>query len=282
MSSRRPSAAALVLLLVACAEPGESGPSSPSEQTTEQSASNGSVTVPPSTESEAVLSPLERHDVPPGGIQRLLSSFLATPGPCINRVPAQTPPGDTGPVFDVEVAQRSRVCFDGFDSSQPIHVVLLGPDGSEVLGEDVTPRPQHEWSWTPLPGEPKGDYAIIATQGPDVATPQLLASGILRVQPATLPSLVEITPSGIAGSTFSFGLAGFPPSSTVRMFLYASNGSDLEFQTELETVTVDTVGELILRFETEPDDPVGSYAIVTDPPAPRICGLACARFEVTS
>ena len=117
------------------------------------------------------------------------------------------------------------------------------------------------WTWVILPGDPLGTYTLTATQG------GLKAVGTFTVVRATAPHIIVYPRSGVRGTAFSVGLAGFQPSSTVPLYLYRQCDESplcFNYATQLSTVRTDARGEANYTLRTQRDDPLGTYLAFVD------------------
>ena len=161
-------------------------------------------------------------------------------------------------------------CFAGFAPNQELQIDVSRPDGTVVHDSVLTDEEgEGPWNWYALPGDPLGQYVITATQ-PGVAPAsavftETLASSPhalvlpLNVPPTNLPALYTVT--GSPGTTFHIALGGFQPHQSVTLYLYGGS-----YLTTLAPAETDDNGTAVYALPTESDDPVGGYAVVTDPP----------------
>jgi hypothetical protein len=194
-------------------------------------------------------SPLKRNDIPPEGVQAQLGFFT----PNILCLPSEKPLITVAP--EAEIAQVLLICLTGFQTQGAIAAEVKLPDGA-IRQNKIEPS-VGRWLWLSLPGDPLGEYTIIAQQG------DLEASGTFTVRPASVSRIAALTKSGPPGATFQFALAGFQPGQA--LYLYRLSGSNWVYATELPPAQVDGRGEAIYELSTQPDDPSGTYVVVTKP-----------------
>ncbi len=166
----------------------------------------------------------------------------------------------------------------GFDSSLgPISITVTRSDGSTTSGS-VTPDIGGvlRWDFTPLPGDPLGDYTLIAEQQSSTSSvPE--AQLDYSVVEATSPRFHAIDVSGSPGSVFRVAVAGLPASAA--FFLYgpeSGSGSQRDFPLRRSLPMPDFQSEGIYSVQTTSDDPPGLYALWTD----GCDRLACATFTL--
>jgi hypothetical protein len=262
---RRSAAFAAGLLLVvvagACGERGGGAALTPPTSITPPLPSP-SPTTPPTEPSPSPSpdsgSPLKRHDAPPEGVAEQLGFTLPAAGPCkVTLTPGDTP-DESEPTPELTVVSTHKVCFEGF-AARSIHIVVTQADGSQVRVVDMPA--DVAWSATFYPGEPKGEHTLEATQE------SLAAVWRFNLVAPSNPVGIAIPSTGPAGTTFAIALAGFDPGSEVTMLLYQLDPGTSKwiFRTVMESASVDGQGESTYMLATEPDDPTGTYRVLTDP-----------------
>ena len=309
MSARRFFAAVCVVILTACA--GTAGTPAPSEDSGGSSADPSESTVIDDPSEEEDVSPLDKSEATPDGLEPLLAFKVPTADTWIS-----LSPGSALERASPE-ARLVRVRFTGFDSTRSVHAVLTGPGGVE-REEDVPGG--NDWLWTPQRGQANMEFVLTVTQDPLTGDPTINDQGdfqettggddptiaddgadVAQDTPgdgtASTGSLVfHVTPAigigleadprvGSAGTTFEILLAGFEPASTVTLYLYAQvedPAYEYEFRTGLGSVVTNDSGAATFSLVTQSDDQPGKYAIMSDPPAPTNCYQMCAAFEVTA
>ena len=220
---------------------------------------------------------LQRRDTPPEGVAAQLQFFAGGGPPC-------AAVDESTPAINVEgmpwVAGVYRLCVTGIEAAVPIEVALTLPDGT-TRDYTLTSRLggialQH---LAVLPGEPIGTYRATATQGRTQIT------GSYEVTRATVPSALTVPPTeGPPGSTFRFGLAGFPPDSEIELDLYQRDGDNAArylYLTTLPPAMTDGVGEAIYELPTAADDPVAGYCVVYRVPTQAPHSECDASFRLT-
>jgi hypothetical protein len=215
---------------------------------------------------------LKDNDVPPEGVAAQLGFFPA-------HIPCADPlkPGDGKQIGTVETASRSRICFAKFKPDNEISVSVMQPGGAVLRQGTVTTEGSGAgvWTWVILPGDPLGTYTLTATQG------QLKAVATFTVVRAMSPRIIVHPRSGVPGTTFSIGLAGFQPSLTAPLYLYRQRDRSIpsfNYATQLSSVRTDARGEAIYTLRTQWDDPVGEYLAFVDKSADPL--LIAGRFSV--
>jgi hypothetical protein len=187
----------------------------------------------------------------------------------------------------VEVANPIQLCLWRFEQGHPIQVTVGYPNGRVADYAGYPPCAQEACyshvNWAAIPGDPLGDYQVTAIQG------QLRAQGTVRVVAATERHLLVVG-NGVdeyqyqtfkRGQTIPVAVAGYPPQSSVQLFVYYTREGALQrgstvlgFQTWTQLHT-DSQGGAVYQLRTAAGDPPGCYALDT---RPKPQGLL--RFEV--
>jgi hypothetical protein len=191
----------------------------------------------------------------------------------------------------VEILEKLNICFVSFAPDQPIVVQITRPDGSSLWSGELLADGTGGTGWegSILPGEPLGAYTILATQrapshdnlpelliltDTDALVPtqeEVRATATMQVAAASRPRLDVRPRAGSPGTTFQIYLAGYTPNQHVQLHLYRAGEQSFLYATELSPVPIDGRGEARATLETQPDDPLGAYALDTQP--------ASARFD---
>ena len=215
-------------------------------------------------------SPIRRRELPPGSASTFLyfGSGAGPPG-CTLKVGGAVEDafGKTG--CALEIASSTALTFLGFDDTQSISLEIAVPDGT-IRQETVPPREGSDrgptLGWFSPPGTPVGEYRLRARQG------ALDEQFVVSLALANGATAVVQPREGPPGTTFTILLAGYAPGSTVPVHLYRYVGyaggglPTFAYNTTLTNAVVNARGEATLQFGTAPEDPVGEYAIHTDPP----------------
>lgn len=217
-----------------------------------------------STAVAAGTSALRRRDVPPEGVAAQLAPPLAA-----IQAPHKGCRSDPSAALAVEpstselaVGDATSVCLHGF-SDDPVELKVRLPDGP------VRKLPQPQFGVSTLAVavlDPLGAYAITATQG------QRSATASVSVALPERPVIETLDPTAAPpGTTFRFGVASPGPGQSVELDLYAAR----RYRTTLAPGHTDGSGRLLYQLPTLPDDPLGTYCIVTRPQG------HCAEFRLT-
>jgi hypothetical protein len=235
-------------------------------------------------------SPLKRRDPPPPTIRpQLVSKDPAGSDeiPCIvaTRVDPRGDPRATPATCVVEVTDTLLLSYEEFWSSPgqlsaPVTVATTQPDGNV---RRVTLNEPTETLYM-RPGTPLGRYEFVATAGG-----RSIRGGFTVKAPAKRILLVSPESNGNirAGRAVTVHLAGYRPSERVTLYLYrwidhrdVNTGETIfAYATSIGQTTIDGRGEAALNFPTEPDDPPGSYLVVSSPAQQN--NLFSGIFEVT-
>ncbi len=217
-------------------------------------------------------SPLARRDVVPQDVHAQLSFNAGGDGTCPEPLlsPSATPYLQIAPLV-TETPQLGwplDVCAYGFPRGQvdlrlldlTRRVVYTDSSASEegagivrFIVDGIDPR------------IPTGEYTVVATQGPQVAT------GTVVYERAKAPRVVRRGNGSREelrirrGSTARYDLVGYPPGASVEIALYVDeNGGAYTFATMLAPVAIDNDGIGSFEIATLPND-AGCYAILPDP-----------------
>jgi hypothetical protein len=262
----------LGLFLISCG-PSGTGKREPSEETTSRQRGGHQLAAKPEqTTSPTTGSPLKRHDTPPEGVRPMLAGFGFGGGedPCRSGEEAERDPSVYVP-GKPEIATEFYICVQGFAANREIQIQVKYPDGRvkrDRISVPGYPTPTRSTLWTSLPGDPLGEYAVIATQGEGQAQHQAMTSFMMSA--ASKPHIMVLPNMGPPGTTFRFALAGFAPDKMVPLHLYRQDTSCTDaiaycYVTSLPPANMDSRGEAIYMLRTQPDDPQGSYRVITEP-----------------
>lgn len=207
---------------------------------------------------------LQRRDAPPGGVQSQIATFGTGGGPtCLAgiNVPLAVEPNHPG----ITVGETVALCFVGFAPDRPVDVEVVAPDGGVRLRKVVSDSTSPEYTdftlfWRAEANVPQGEYVVNASQG------DRSASAVFTVRPATQPHIL-LSPrySLPPGAAYTIDLVGFAPGTTARLHVYALEGTRrLEYRATLAPVLLDAAGRGTATLATAPDDPPGTYVILSD------------------
>jgi hypothetical protein len=244
----------------------------------------------------AAESPLKRHEAPPTGVRDQLAAFGGAAGdPCraqanpdepnvrVSRIPFDYSDGlsqnDT-----IEIGTVAKICLWGFTSGAKVTIMITRPDGAS---EQVSPHDDQLF----LPGDPLGDYSVVASDGERQAT------GTFVVRPASTPrvwvlgdrpEMIWNAEKGAPATTFRIALMGLPPNQSVPLYLYGigPNGSSSAwpwaYLAKLPAAQTNENGEALYSLSTQPDDPAGSYLVDVPPGIKANNIFKSSQFEVTA
>lgn len=155
-------------------------------------------------------SPFKRKDVPPDGVEALLSFGSAGGGAaeCAFGPGAEVVSDGETPGCTVEVADGTMLYFRGFAPEREVQLELTRPDGTLERAQ-ARGRPgtygfsTPVWRRTTLPGDPLGEYSIVASQG------SLRGRWTFTVRAATQRQGAVVPGDGPLGTTHRIALAGF-------------------------------------------------------------------------
>jgi len=223
-----------------------------------------------------VASPLKRRDLPlPTVRPRLVSQDPAGDNwiTCIATRGSDTGGNDRATPSDcvVEITDTLGIWYREFEDSTgklvaPISVATTDPAGnvSTTIVNDAS-EPTYL-----RPGTALGRYTFVATAG------ARSFSGGYTVKAPTKRILVaahDADQQVTAGQPVTIDLAGYRPSEHVTLYLYrwadhrdvGTGETIFEYATQIRELTTDQRGEAAITFPTEPDDPLGSYLVVSAP-----------------
>lgn len=170
-----------------------------------------------------------------------------------------------------EVAQRQRICFGGFWPDQPVFIEITYPDGTVETGKVM---PQDGVTWNAMPGEPLGEYVLIAQQD------GRRAEARFSVVPPTGHNILVMPESASPGTTFSVAIAGYAPNTSVSLSLYKKAPWEADYITTLGEAITDDRGEAIIQVRTLESDPEGEYVVDTVPSAHDLHRPPAASFRL--
>ena len=166
-----------------------------------------------------------------------------------------------------EMATAVVICLLAFAPNQEVLVRLELPNGTTSTGTvGVDDKGTQRLIWYALPGEPYGEYRVIA------GAERSSAQASFTVRQASSPKILVLPRSGEPGTVFRIALAGFQSSSTVRLHLYrqSSDLGRLRYATTLLPARVNQQGEGIFELRTKTGDPEAMYCLMADPSS-QIC-----------
>jgi hypothetical protein len=228
-------------------------PPTPGDGGGRPSATNGS----PPFSSPAGAGHLQRHDVPPAGVQEQLFGVFAHPAPPCSDADSEGPAVIASSTA-IEIPGGKLICLPGFAIDHPILVDVEQPDGvtrEERIGLSLSIP---YLVWYAVPGDPNGEYRVIARQGANEAT------GSFRVAEARSPGLLLLPPDRAPpGTTFRMALGGFPAKSSVDIYVYIAQPekSRWAFFAALPPAVLDERGDGFYEITTSADDPDGEYCV---------------------
>lgn len=250
----------------------------PTTATTAETAQTAtSVTSRPTTApAGAGGSALKRRDAPPEGVKAQFEFFQEGDGSCFGL--DESKPSAVVDFPKTEIAMYFIVCFPGFAPNRAVEAQFRLPDGTSRKATATnfnSPEGVPFLEWTSLPGDPTGAYEVTATQA------SLRGQGSFTVSPASQPRMVEVPPrEGPPGTTFRFGLAGFPANSAVPLHLYRADGQLRSYLTTLSP-RVDGNGQTILSVPTASDDAKGEYCLLRRGPKAAPDYSCSVTFTIT-
>lgn len=271
-------------------------PSATTSTPAKSSTSTATSRQPPAKPDAPILQ--QRRPVPAGVFAQMLTTQggadgSACNGPALDVTSLKEPTiaigTDQRPNFaTVEVANPIQLCLWRFEPGSPIQVTVRYPNGRVTQSVGYSPCARDECyshvNWAAIPGDPLGDYKVTAVQG------QLRAQGTVRVVAATRRNLLVVG-NGVdeyqyqtfkRGQTIRVAVAGYPPRSSVQLFVYYTHERALQrrttvlrFRTWIQ-LRIDSRGGAVYQLRTAAGDPPGCYALDTRP-KPQ----ALLRFEET-
>jgi hypothetical protein len=261
-----------ILGLAACTQAPEAAPAptdGPVPTTTSTSTSTSGTQTPTTattTTDEGLL----------GTLIRVVFPSLPAQWVCSDQVVA----GTDSTVLTIERLQTLRVCFEGFGTDAPPSLVVTTPNGHEV------PISLAGRSWlidADLVAGPTTEPGSYTFRVEDPAGPASVATGRLDLVPAS-EARIRLS----QGATLGVQLAGFAPSTDVRMAAYVAR-TDTQFEPnydlfeQLPTGHTDAAGELATTWAVPSSAEPGLYVLWTDPgPSHSQCqDVGCTGFAVS-
>jgi hypothetical protein len=242
-------------------------------------ASTSPLTGPPVTTTALTTLPATTPPVATTALPTLPATTPPVTGPPVTTTALTTSPVDSSqapPSFstdDAQIGTTSLLCGAGFNRGEPVSVTVVDPQGAahSLHVEESQSTGTEEATWTaaffPEPGSLLGVYRIVATQA-DIATddtfivasaadPNLIVSTGQPI-PDRTPARLDLQSNRVA----SVFVVGFPPSTEVRLFLFAIEDDGARaFRRELPSVMVDDRGEGTLYLEVDPVTRPGTYCV---------------------
>lgn len=209
--------------------------------------------------------------VPEGVADQIATFHGAQPGECpIPPVPTVAPPTTEPAVAPTLFTPKTSfvpgnliVCLRGFSDSDPITLVVTGPDGAATTFRLLTsPDLRFGDSFFLGLGRPVGEYRIRADQGQISVTGRFTA-----VRP---PVPVGWVKPGLVppGSRFDFEFAGFPPNRPAVLHLYSrTRGFKIRYRAAWR-LPADSSGEIRVSLPTNATTELGTYYLHHPPAGP--------------
>ena len=168
------------------------------------------------------------------------------------------------PVEDVAVvSQASEIIFCGWGwgSSVFVQVVTTGPEGVIDTQYLQTSEEGHlGLVWRPGLNDPVGTYTISATDG------SYTVEDTFELVPPDYPTVDILgVEEGAPGDSFMIGMAGFAPNRGFDLHVYRSEElGGWKYAGTVGGIPTDNTGSATHPLETLPDDPPGTYCLVSE------------------
>lgn len=208
-----------------------------------------------------------REDVPPTGIEPLLS--IAGTGNAPPCQPVSQPTIEFGYRSEDNpfmFAESIIMCVHGFEPNKDITITTIRADGTIEEKQAITNEQglvgDLAYTWTVVPTGMEGSITITAIQG------DLQAEITLGVINPSSPLFSAIDDSNQRGEDVQIAMAGFPTNQNVDLFLYEfiTCPNDISFCakyiTKIPPAQTDSYGQAIYNIPTSTDTRTGSYMVL--------------------